>query len=164
MKTVTLVCRAGPLPIFNRQKAFVPPTACFKLFARLIVTVKQPGKQLKRLSILSWKFGGQVFMSICRMGIASAATIAWDLDTSTGIDDHDCFNKHNVISTESWADSLPDLSAATKWGMHSVVASETWSLWKLAKITCIVLKTSSLKVAVDHNSFSRAAAYRYVLK
>lgn len=72
----TLVCRGGPLPIVNRQKAFVPPMACFRLFPRLMVTVKHPGKQCKRLSALSWKLGGQVFISICRMGMASAAIMA----------------------------------------------------------------------------------------
>lgn len=70
---ITFVCLAGPLPIVNRQKAFVLPIACFKLFPRLIVTVKQPGKQCNRLSALSWKLGGQVFISICRVGMASAA-------------------------------------------------------------------------------------------
>ena len=157
---VTLVCRGGPLPIVNRQKAFVPPMACFRLFPRLMVTVKHPGKQCKRLSALSWKLGGQVFISICRMGMASAAIMAWDLAISIGMVDHESFNKHKVSKTDSWAASLPDLSAPTKWGMHRVAASEIWSLWKLANITFMVLRTSSLMVAVDHNSFSNAAAWQ----
>lgn len=132
--------------------------ACFRLFPRLIVTVKQPGKQCNRLSALSWKLGGQVFMSICRMGIASAAIMACDFAISIGMVDQECFNKHRVSNTESWAASLPDLSAPTKWGMHSVAASEVWSLGKLVNITFKVLKTSSLIVAVDHNSLSSAAA------
>lgn len=74
--SVTLVCRAGPLPIVNRQKAFVLPIACLRLIPRLIVTVRQPGKQCSRLSALSWKLGGQVFMSICSVGMASAAIMA----------------------------------------------------------------------------------------
>ena len=89
------------MPIVNLQKAFVPPMACLRLFPRLIVTVKQPGKQCNRLSALSWKLGGQVFMSICRMGIASAAIMACDFATSIGMVDQECFNKHRVSNTES---------------------------------------------------------------
>lgn len=131
---------------------------CFKLFARLMVTVKQPGKQFNKLSSLSWKLGGQVFISICKMGMASAATIAWDFDTSIGMVDQECFSKHKIVNIESWADSEPDFNAATKWGIHNVAASEIWSLWKFEKITCIVPNTSSFTEAVDHNCLSRAAA------
>ena len=159
--TNTLVCRGGPLPIVNRQKAFVPPIVCFRLFPRLIVTVKQPGKQCNRLSALSWKLGGQVFMSICRMGMASAATMACDSAISIGMFDQECFNKHRVSNTDSWAASLPDLSAPTKWGMQSVEASEIWSLGKFVNIIFKVLKTSSLIVAEDHNSLSSAAAKQW---
>ena len=42
--------------------------------------------------------------------------------------------------------------------MQRVAASEVWSLGKLVNITFKVLKTSSLIVAVDHNSLSSAAA------
>lgn len=154
----TFVCLGGPLPIVNRQKALVPPMACFRLFPRLIVTVKQPGKQCNTVSALSWKLGGQDFMSVCRIGMASAAIMACDFAISTGMVDQEYFNKHKMSNTDSWAASLPDLSAPTKWGMHSVAASEIWSLGKLVNITFKVLKTSSLIVAVDHNSLSSAAA------
>jgi len=157
-KTLTLVWRGGPLPIVKRQKAFVVPIACFRLFPRLIVTVKDPGKQCNRRSALSWKLGGHVFINICRIGIASAAIMAWDFAISIDMVDQDCFNKHKVSNTDSWAASLPDLSAFTKWGMQRVAASETWSLGKLANMTFKVLKNCTLIVAVDHNSLSRAAA------
>jgi hypothetical protein len=42
--------------------------------------------------------------------------------------------------------------------MQRVAASDMWSLGKLMNITCSVFKTSSLIVAVDHNSLSSAAA------
>lgn len=132
--------------------------ACFRLLPRLMVTVRHPGKQCNKLSALSWKLGGQVFISICRMGMASAAIMAWDFATSIGMVDQECFNKHSVSNTASWASSLPDLRAPTKWGIHRVAASEICSLGKLLNITFMVLKTSSLMVAVDHNSLSKAAA------
>lgn len=157
---LTLVCREGPLPIVNWQKAFVVPIACFRLCPRFIVTVKQPGKQCNKLSALSWKLGGQVFINICRIGIASAATIACDLAVSIGMVDHECLSKHRVSSTDSWAASFPDFSATTKWGIHKVAASDIWSLGKLVNITFIVLKTSSLMVAEDHSSLSNAAESR----
>lgn len=156
--TITLVCRAGPLPIVNRQKAFVLPMVCFRLFPRLMVTVKQPGKQCNKPSALSWKLGGQVFMSICRMGIASAAIMAWEFAISIGMVDQECFNMHKMSSTDSWAISLPALSTLIRLGMQRVAASEIWSFGKLVNITCKVLKTSSLIVAAHHNSLSSAAA------
>lgn len=159
---ITLVCRGGPLPIVNRQNALVVPIVCFRLLPRLMVTVKHPGKQCSKLSALSWKLGGQVFMSICRIGIASAAIMAWDFATSIGIVDQEFLNKHSVSNTDPWAASLPDLSAPTKCGIHRVAASEVWSLGKFINITCKVLKTSSLIVAVDHNSLSSAAAQKSI--
>ena len=49
----TFVCLGGPFPICRQQNAFVPPIVCFKLFPRMMVTVKQPGKQCSKLSALS---------------------------------------------------------------------------------------------------------------
>lgn len=158
-KCITLVCRAGPLPIVSRQKAFVLPIACFRLLPRRIVTVKQPGKQCNKLSALSWKLGGQVFMSNWRVGMASAAIMDWDFATSIGMVAQDCFSKHRVSNTDSWAASVPDFKTPIRLGMHRVAASEMCSLGKLANITFKVLKTSSLIVAEDHNSLSSAAAY-----
>lgn len=156
----TLVCFGGPFPIFNWQNAFVLPIVCFKLFPRLMVTVRHPGKQCSKLSALSWKLGGQVFMSNCSMGMASAATRAWALATSSFICCHDSFNRQSVSSTDSWAASLPVLSAPTRCGMHRVAASEVRSFLKLLNITNIVRRTSSFMVAPDQSSFSNAAAKR----
>lgn len=157
MEKFTLVCRGGPFPIVNRQNAFVLPIACFKLFPRLIVTVKHPGKQWSKLSALSWKLGGQLLISNWRTGIASAAIMACALAISIGIVDQDCFSKHSVSKTDSWAASLPAVRAPTKWGIQSVAASEMWSLEKFINITFMVLNTSSLIVPVAKSSCSSAA-------
>lgn len=153
----TFVCLGGPFPIFKWQNAFVLPMVCFKLFPRLIVTVKHPGKQCSKLSALSWKLGGQVFMSICSMGIASAVIRACAFAISSFISDHESFNKQRVSSTDSWAGSLPVFSALTNCGMQRA-ASDVRSFLKFENITYIVLRTSSFAAALDHNSFSKAAA------
>uniref|UniRef100_A0A7C8YBZ9 Uncharacterized protein n=1 Tax=Opuntia streptacantha TaxID=393608 RepID=A0A7C8YBZ9_OPUST len=89
--------------------------------------------------------------------MASDAAIACDFAIPTGMFDHERFSKHSISNTDSWASPRPDLNAATKWGIHEVVASDRRSLGKLVNITLMVLKTSSTTVAEDQSSLSNAA-------
>lgn len=123
-----------------------------------MVTVRQPGKHCSKLSALSWKLGGHVFISICSTGIASAEIRDWAFAMSSFICGQDSFSKQRVSSTLSWAASFPSFRAQTKWGMHKVAASENRTFLKLLNITCIVLKITSLMVDVESSSLSKAAA------
>ncbi|KAJ8447887.1 hypothetical protein Cgig2_012022 [Carnegiea gigantea] len=94
------------------------------LLPRITVTVKHPGRHSNKLSALSRKLGGPVLINTCRTGMASDAAIACDFAIPTGMFDHECLSKHRISNTDSWASPLPDLNAATKWGIHAVVASD----------------------------------------